>query len=328
MGKFDNKKISIYGLGNIGYNIGKKLIEKNNNINVQGFDITKEKSTIANESNAITKEMKSYVDSIEDCDILIISTPTSSTYEIFESLSGIISNKTIIFDICSSKRAISEWSYDLLPDNEIIGLYPFINHDSILNNNWGLISYRNTKDNVTNMANTFVQEMEGLVINIDITEHDSFVALTETMPMILSSNLLNLSNSNSSWKEVYKYFNNDDFKLFSSSLDNDPIKIFSSISTNNDLLLEWIKLYISELVKLQKLLENNLEKDIAELVNKTWEDRLKITNNIDPSIDTGENIIPSSSENMLSLFIGSRAARFFTKSKEIDKDKYGFEKRI
>ena len=328
MGKFDNKNISIYGLGNIGYNIGKKLIENNNNINVQGFDITKEKSTIANESNAITKEMKSYIDSIEDCDILIISTPTSSTYEIFESLSGIISNKTIIFDICSSKRAISEWSYDLLPDNEIIGLYPFINHDSILNNNWGLISYRNTKDNVTNMANTFVQEMEGLVINIDITEHDSFVALTETMPMILSSNLLNLSNSNSSWKEVYKYFNNDDFKLFSSSLDNDPIKIFSSISTNNDLLLEWIKLYISELVKLQKLLENNLEKDIAELVNKTWEDRLKITNNIDPSIDTGENIIPSSSENMLSLFIGSRAARFFTKSKEIDKDKYGFEKRI
>ncbi|MBP05640.1 MAG: hypothetical protein CL728_02705 [Chloroflexi bacterium] len=328
MGKFDNKNISIYGLGNIGYNIGKKLIEKNNNINVQGFDITKEKSTIANESNAITKEMKSYIDSIEDCDILIISTPTSSTYEIFESLSGIISNKTIIFDICSSKRAISEWSYDLLPDNEIIGLYPFINHDSILNNNWGLISYRNTKDNVTNMANTFVQEMEGLVINIDITEHDSFVALTETMPMILSSNLLNLSNSNSSWKEVYKYFNNDDFKLFSSSLDNDPIKIFSSISTNNDLLLEWIKLYISELVKLQKLLENNLEKDIADLVNKTWEDRLKITNNIDPSIDTGENIIPSSSENMLSLFIGSRAARFFTKSKEIDKDKYGFEKRI
>ena len=47
MGKFDNKNISIYGLGNIGYNIGKKLIEKNNNINVQGFDITKEKSTIA-----------------------------------------------------------------------------------------------------------------------------------------------------------------------------------------------------------------------------------------------------------------------------------------
>ena len=119
-----------------------------------------------------------------------------------------------------------------------------------------------------------------------------------------------------------------DFKFFSNPLENDPVKIFSSISTNNDLLLEWIKLYINELVKFQKLLESNSEEQIALLVNKTWEDRIKIINNIDPSLDSEENIIPSSSENILSLFIGSRAARFFTKSKEIDKDKYGFEKRI
>jgi len=327
MGKFDNKNISILGLGNLGYNIAQKLTEQNTNINVNGFDINREKSNIAKQSKAITKEMKSYIDSIQECDLLIISTPTSSTYEIFESLQNTLSENTLIFDICSSKRAVNEWSNELLPNNQIIGLYPFISHDSILNNNWGVVSYKNTKSQVTDMANTFVQEMEGLVINIDLSEHDSFIALTETMPMVLNSNLLNLSN-NSSWKELYKYFNNDEFKLFSKPLDNDPVKIFSSISTNNDLLLEWIKLYINDLVKFQKLLENNSESEIADLVKKTWEDRLKITNNIDPSLDSGENIIPSSSENILSLFIGSRAARFFTKSKEIDKDKYGFEKRI
>jgi len=327
MGKFDNKNISIFGLGNLGYNIAQKLTEQNTNINVNGFDINREKSNIAKQSKAITKEMKSYIDSIQECDLLIISTPTSSTYEIFESLQNTLSENTLIFDICSSKRAVNEWSNELLPNNQIIGLYPFISHDSILNNNWGVVSYKNTKSQVTDMANTFVQEMEGLVINIDLSEHDSFIALTETMPMVLNSNLLNLSN-NSSWKELYKYFNNDEFKLFSKPLDNDPVKIFSSISTNNDLLLEWIKLYINDLVKFQKLLENNSESEIADLVKKTWEDRLKITNNIDPSLDSGENIIPSSSENILSLFIGSRAARFFTKSKEIDKDKYGFEKRI
>jgi len=328
MGKFDNKNISILGLGNIGHNIGQKLIEKNKNIIVQGFDINKEKSTIANQSNAINKEMNSYIDSIEECDVLIISTPTSSTYEILESLQEKINKNTLIFDICSSKRAISEWSYELLPDNEIIGLYPFINKDSILNNNWGVVSYKNSKNNVTEMANLFIAEMEGLGINLDLSEHDSFIALSEAMPMILSSNLLNLSNNSSSWKEVFKYFNNEEFKFFSKPLENDPVKIFSSISTNNDLLLEWIKLYINELVKFQKLLENNSEEEIASIVNKTWEDRIKLINNINPGLDSGENIIPSSSENILSLFIGSRAARFFSKSKEIDKDKYGFEKRI
>ena len=78
--------------------------------------------------------------------------------------------------------------------------------------------------------------------------------------------------------------------------------------------------------KIQKFLESNSEDEIASIVRKTWEDRLKLINNIDPSLDSGENIIPSSSENILSLFIGSRAARFFSKSKDIDKDKYGFEK--
>jgi len=41
-----------------------------------------------------------------------------------------------------------------------------------------------------------------------------------------------------------------------------------------------------------------------------------------------KNIIPTSQENMLSLFIGSKAASFFSKTKNLDKDKYGFEKRI
>ena len=191
-----------------------------------------------------------------------------------------------------------------------------------------VMSYKNTKDNSTECVNLFVSELEGMKINLDLAEHDSYIALTEAMPMMIISSLLSISNDSSSWKEVYKYFNNDDFKMFSSPLDNDPVKIFSSISTNNDLLLDWIKLYIGELVKIQKILERNSEDEIASVIRKTWEDRLKIINNIDPGLDSGENIIPSSSENILSLFIGSRAARFFSKSKEIDKDKYGFEKRI
>ena len=165
-----------------------------------------------------------------------------------------------------------------------------------MSNNCGFISYKTTRDHYTEWVNLLVNELEGMKINLDLSEHDSYIALTEAMPMIITSSLLGISNDSSSWKEVYKYFNNDDFKMFSSPLGNDPVKIFSSISTNNDLLLEWIKLYISELVKIQKLLENNSEDEIASIVRKTWEDRLKLINNIDPSLDSGENIIQTSSE--------------------------------
>ena len=60
MGKFDNKTISIYGLGSIGFNIGQALLKKNEQLVVNGFDIKEEKITIAKESNAISNQMKSF----------------------------------------------------------------------------------------------------------------------------------------------------------------------------------------------------------------------------------------------------------------------------
>ena len=42
MGKFDNKTISIYGLGSIGFNIGQALLKKNEKLVVNGFDIKEE----------------------------------------------------------------------------------------------------------------------------------------------------------------------------------------------------------------------------------------------------------------------------------------------
>ena len=102
MGKFDNKTISIYGLGSIGFNIGQALLKKNEKLVVNGFDIKEEKITIAKESNAISKQMKSYVDSIANSEIIILSVPTSSVYEILETIADQISENTIVIDICSS----------------------------------------------------------------------------------------------------------------------------------------------------------------------------------------------------------------------------------
>ena len=56
MGSFNNTKISIIGLGNLGINIGHLLLSNNNNLSITGFDLVKDQSKLAKDSKSITKE--------------------------------------------------------------------------------------------------------------------------------------------------------------------------------------------------------------------------------------------------------------------------------
>ena len=329
MGKLDNQIISIIGNGETGSGIGASLIKLNENMIVKGFDKHKEISEIALNTNSITKLTNNYEECVNDSNIIILATPTSSIYEIFENIKPYLSKSAVIIDTSDTKRAVNQWSKEILPETEIIGINPFKKHKSFENIFWGVVSYENSNKNVYDIVSQLIDDLSGQSINIDIMEHDSFSGLVETMPIILSTALMNLSTDSKSWKEIYRFIGKN-FNTFTDTLDNEPINSFSSILTNSDMLLEWVRIYISELLKLEKMLENNSENDIADYIQKNWENKLKIMNNIDPNInESSTDYIPSASENILSLFVGSRAAKFFTKTKPaVETDKYGFKKRV
>jgi|TARA_B100001750_G_scaffold248085_1_gene276599 prephenate dehydrogenase len=329
MGKLDNQTISIIGNGETGSGIGTSLIKLNENIIVKGFDKHKEISEIALNTNAITKLTNNYEECVKDSNIILVATPTSSIYEIFENIKEYLSKNAVIIDTSDTKRAVNQWAKEILPESQIIGINPFKKHKSFENIFWGVVSYDNSNKNAYDVVSKLIDDLRGQSINIDIMEHDSFSGLVETMPIILSTALMNLSTDSKSWKEIYRFIGNK-FNKFTDTLDNEPINSFSSILTNSDMLLEWVRIYISELVKLEKMLENNSENDIADYIQKNWENKLKIMNNIDPNTSqSATDYIPSASENILSLFVGSRAAKFFTKTKPaVETDKYGFKKRV
>jgi len=329
MSKLDNQKISIIGNGEVGSGIGASLIKLNENITVKGFDTHKEKSEISLKSNSITQLTNNYEECVKDSDIILVATPTSSIYEVFENIKDYLSKNVVIIDTSDTKRAVNQWANEILPEIGIIGINPFKKNQSFENIFWGVVNYDNSNKNTYEVASKLIDDLSGQIINIDIMEHDSFSGLVETIPIILSSALMNLSNDSKSWKEIYRFIGNR-FNKFTDSLDNDPINSFSSILTNSDMLLEWIRIYITELLKLEKMLENNSENDIADYIQKNWENKLKIMNNIDPNASqSATDFIPSASENILSLFVGSRAAKFLTKTKPaVETDKYGFKKRV
>ena len=204
MGSFNNTQISIIGLGNLGINIGHLLLSNNNNLSITGFDLVKDQSKLAKDSKSITKEANSYAECLNDTNLIILAVPTSSTYEIFESIKDIISDDTHIIDFSSNKRAVSSWANEMIPNTEIIGLYPFVKSDTLLGINWGVVNYLNSKSKIIDICKLLIKDANGFGINIDINEHDSYVGLVEAMPFLLSSLLIKLSHNSSAWKEVFR----------------------------------------------------------------------------------------------------------------------------
>ena len=53
---------------------------------VKGFDKHKEISEMALKTNSITKLTNNYEECVNDSDIILVATPTSSIFEIFENI--------------------------------------------------------------------------------------------------------------------------------------------------------------------------------------------------------------------------------------------------
>ena len=227
MGNLNNQTISIIGNGEVGSGIGTTLIKLNENIIVKGFDKHKEISQIALKSNSITNLTNNYAECVKDSDIVIVATPTSSIYEIFEGIKEYLSKTVVIIDTSDTKRAVDQWAKEILPNIGIIGINPFKKTQSFENIFWGVVNYDNSNSNTYAIASKLIADLSGQVINVDIMEHDSFSALVETMPIILSTSLMNLSNDSQSWKEIYRFIGNR-FNKFTDSLDNEPINSLAS----------------------------------------------------------------------------------------------------
>ena len=58
MGNFNNTQITIIGLGNLGISIGKFLLSNNKTIKIVGFDLDKNQSKLAKNSESITIDSK------------------------------------------------------------------------------------------------------------------------------------------------------------------------------------------------------------------------------------------------------------------------------
>ncbi len=181
-------KIGVIGLGLIGGSIFKALQDK--------YELVGVSSSVKRENVSTDYKI------LEDCDLVFVCTPMNAILEVLDKLENVLSEKTIVTDVCSLKGFVCKksYSYKFIPSHPMAGTE---------NSGWDSSFpelFQNAKWVITPINKAFSKEqkalesvIEDLGANIVVTtpeEHDEAVALISHMPLIVAQALCeNIKNN-------------------------------------------------------------------------------------------------------------------------------------
>jgi len=176
-------KIGIVGLGLIGGSIFKKLKE-NNDYELYGVSSSVNMENVDNDYSKL-----------EQCEVVFVCTPMNITPNILDKLSGILSDKTIVSDVCSLKKFITEKKYNFkfIPSHPMAGT-EFKGWENSFANMFEGATWAITP--IENTSQDDIQKMEEIIKYTGATplittpeDHDYAVALISHAPILIAQAL-------------------------------------------------------------------------------------------------------------------------------------------
>lgn len=234
-------KIGIIGLGLIGGSIFKDLVKL-------GYDVI----AVSNSQNGekIYKDYKV----LKDCDVVFVCSAMNKTLSILDKLEDILSEETIVTDVCSLKQFVcnKKRSYKFIPSHPMAGT----EHKGFENSFEGL--FKNAKWVITPVYGNderlikIIKALGAKIVETTPDKHDEAVALISHMPMVIaqaifktaSENPLALEIASSGFRDMTRLamsnteMANDMVIMNSDNIQTSILKLYKSIGdlTNSDYL--------------------------------------------------------------------------------------------
>lgn len=234
-------KIGIIGLGLIGGSIFKDLVKL-------GYDVI----AVSNSQNGekIYKDYKV----LKDCDVVFVCSAMNKTLSILDKLEDILSEETIVTDVCSLKQFVcnKKRSYKFIPSHPMAGT----EHKGFENSFEGL--FKNAKWVITPVYGNderlikIINALGAKIVETTPDKHDEAVALISHMPMVIaqaifktaSENPLALEIASSGFRDMTRLamsnteMANDMVMMNSDNIQTSILKLYKSIGdlTNSDYL--------------------------------------------------------------------------------------------
>lgn len=179
-------KIGVVGLGSIGGSIFKDLKKL-------GYDVIG-----VSQSQNGEKIFKDY-EVLKDCEIVFVCSPMNKTLEILDKLEGVLSEGTIVTDVCSLKRFVcsKKRPYNFIPSHPMAGT----EKQGFENSFEGM--FKGAKWVVTPIDNKSTDKLLNVIEQLGASpvittpdKHDEAVALISHMPMVIAQAIFKTAQDN------------------------------------------------------------------------------------------------------------------------------------
>jgi len=177
-------KIGIIGLGLIGGSIFKSLKKYEN------YDVIGISSSVKNEENVFSDYEK-----LKECHLIFVCTPMNVTISVLEKLESIVSNETIVTDVCSLKEFVSqkEYSFKFIPSHPMAGTenqgWKASFAELFIGANWVITPFKGEVLPEQEILENVIKDLGANIIITTPEEHDKAVSLISHMPLVIAQAL-------------------------------------------------------------------------------------------------------------------------------------------
>ena len=271
--------IVIIGLGLMGGSVAKALKNKNPEILISAFDHNDSALDLALDVGIIDKKISTLeeINKLEskDVDIVIIAVPVIESLKVFDAINGLFNSDIAITDTASAKSLISnhlEENYSS-PTNIILSHPMAGSHNTgvgyadeamFYNKKVLITELLNPKDHCMQLVINLWEGLGAAVFKIDPIKHDEIMSYASHLPHVISYAVLNSIMKNSN--EDITTFSAGGLKDFVRIGGSDPKMWTDIFLSNKESILKAIDAYKDSLDELSKLLEDDNEKALQDLL--------------------------------------------------------------
>jgi prephenate dehydrogenase len=310
-------QITIIGTGLIGGSIGLALKQRAiDDLIIVAHDREPSVAGRAVKRGAADRRELNLHSAVKNADLIILATPALAVKETLEYIGSDLIPGTIVTDTCSTKVEILKWAHELLPRGvSFVGGHPmagreFAGIDAADPNLFVEATYcilpatdasKDAVDTITGMVNL----LGARHYFIDPAEHDSYVAAVSHLPIAISTTLINIAAKSNAWREMGQIAATG-FRDVTRLASGDPTMSRDIYLTNSEAITYWIDAFIQELTDFREKIAKR-DPDIENIFTQAMEYRDRwLAKRLEDNEMPVE--IPTSSENIAAMFVGSRMA--------------------